>query len=71
MDRDPVDGMLRLKVAIAVQGDPSTINRISYTVHVLSDPIQAKITGQISWARSYCGPTFLVTHGVTRCFKSI
>ena len=35
------DGVLRLRVPIAVQGEPAILHRISYTVHVLSDPIQA------------------------------
>ncbi|MGA2638147.1 MAG: hypothetical protein ABSF11_10625 [Methylocella sp.] len=61
VDLDPSDSVLRLKIAIAAIGGSSILHRISYTVHVLSDPIQAKITGQISWSKSFGGPTYLVT----------
>lgn len=69
VDRDPVDGVLRLRVALAVQGDVSVLIRFSYTVHVLSDPIPAKITGQITWARSFGDPTFQVTHNHLPMFR--
>jgi hypothetical protein len=52
-DTDDVkDEVLRLRVPIAVQGEPATLHRFSYTVHVLSDPIQATISGTISWAQT-------------------
>lgn len=69
VDVDPADGTLRLRVAIAAQGEPSVLIRFSYSVTVLSDPIQAKITGHISWPRSFGGPTFLVTKGGNPMFR--
>jgi hypothetical protein len=69
VDVDPADGVLRLRVPIAVQGEPAILHRFSYTVHVLSDPIQAKIAGIISWARSWGDPTNLVAVGGTPMFR--
>ena len=69
-DTDDVkDEVLRLRVPIAVQGEPSVLHRFSYTVHVLSDPIQATISGTISWARSWGEPTFAVTKGGQPVFR--
>ena len=69
VDVDPADGVLRLKVAVAAQGEPATLIRFSYTVHVLSDPVQARITGQISWEQAFGGPTFLVSKGGKPMFR--
>jgi len=69
VDLDPVDGTLRLRVPIAVQGSPSVLNRFSYMVNVLSDPITSKITGLISWPRYYGDPTFAVLHGGNPMFR--
>lgn len=66
---DAVDRVLRLRVPIAVQGEPAVLHRFSYTVHVLSDPIVAKITGHISWARSWGDPTFAVTRNRAAMFR--
>ena len=68
-DKEAGDEVLLLRVPIAVQGEPSVLHRFSYTVHVLSDPIQAKITGTISWARTWGGPTFAVTKGGQPMFR--
>jgi hypothetical protein len=69
VDVDPVDQVLRVNIAIGTQGDQSVLHRVSYTVHVLSDPIQAKISGQISWIQSFGGPTFTVTKGGNPMFR--
>jgi hypothetical protein len=68
VDRD-ADGVLRLNVEMAVQGDPSKLHRISYTVHVLSDVIQAKISGQIRWRRSFGDPSHSVLGGKFQMFR--
>ena len=68
-DTDVGDQVLRLRVPIAVQGEPSILHRFSYTVHVLSDPIQAKITGTISWGQIWGAPTFAVTRGGQPMFR--
>ena len=69
VDIDPADGTLRLRVPIAVQGEPSELDRFSYMVNVLSDPIVSKITGLISWPRYYGDPTFAVTKGGNPMFR--
>jgi hypothetical protein len=69
VDTDPADGTLRLHVPIAVQGDGSVLHRFSYSVHVLSDPIRAKVTGFITWARYYGDPTFAVLNGGNPMFR--
>ena len=63
------DGVLRLRVPIATQGDSSIFHRFSYNVQVLSDPIQAKITGIITWSQAWGGPTFAVTKGGAPMFR--
>lgn len=60
-DTEAGDGVLRLRVPIAAQGDPSILHRFSYNVQVLSDPVRAKITGVITWSQEWGGPTFAVT----------
>jgi hypothetical protein len=69
IDADPSDGVLRLHVPIAVQGEPSILHRFSYTAHVLSDPIQAKITGFIKWNKSWGDPTQAVLQGGQPMFR--
>ncbi len=48
---------LELHVKIAVQGNDSVLNRISYHVQVLTDPVTAKVSGTIRWNRSLGDPT--------------
>jgi hypothetical protein len=69
-DTDDVkDGVLRLRAPVAVQADSGKLLRISYTVHVLSDPIQNKINGIISWDQSFGAPTGGVTAGGKPMFR--
>jgi hypothetical protein len=53
---------LELHVKIAVQGNDSVLNRISYHVQVLTDPVTAKITGTIRWNRSLGDPIEAAMH---------
>ncbi len=69
VDLDQNDGTLLLHVPIAVQGDTSSLSRFSYMVHVLSDPVQSKITGLISWARYFGDPGFSVLNGGNPMFR--
>jgi hypothetical protein len=69
VDIDPADGILRLHVSIAVQGNPSLLSRFSYMVNVLSDPVTSKIAGLISWPQFYGDPTFAVLKGGNPMFR--
>lgn len=51
------DAGLELHANIAVQGNDSVLNRISYHVQVLTDPVIAKISGTIRWNKSLGDPT--------------
>jgi hypothetical protein len=57
------DGTLLLHVAIGGLGDPSELMRFSYQVHVLTDPVTAKVSGLISWDRKFGDPTIAATKG--------
>lgn len=63
------DSILRLRVAIAVQGEPANLLRFSYLVHVLSDPIRSMISGLISWPRFFGEPTYSVMQSGQPMFR--
>jgi hypothetical protein len=60
---------LELHVNIGVMGDDSTLNRISYHVQVLTDPVTAKISGTIRWNRSLGEPTAAARKGGVNMFR--
>jgi hypothetical protein len=67
--RRPKDAGLELHADIAVQGNDSTLNRISYHVQVLTDPVVAKISGTIRWNKSLGDPTAAAKKGGVGMFR--
>jgi hypothetical protein len=63
------DGTLLLHVAIGAMGDRSVLLRFSYQVHVLTDPVTAKVSGLISWDRSLGDPTIAAKSGADPLFS--
>jgi hypothetical protein len=64
VDQDPLTGELRLNTTLAASGDSGTLNRFSYQVMVLSDPIVGTIAGEIRWANMLGQPSDAVlNHG--------
>jgi hypothetical protein len=53
----PDTGELELHVTLAASGDPGTLNRFTYHVQVLSDPIVGSIMGTIRWADLFGQPS--------------
>jgi hypothetical protein len=53
---DPLTGELELHATLGASGDPGTLNRFSYHVQVLSDPIVGSIMGTIRWADFFGQP---------------
>ncbi len=60
---------LELHVRIGVQGDMSLLSCFSYHVQVLSDPITAKVTGNIRWSQGLSDPTEAAKHLATSMFR--
>jgi hypothetical protein len=54
---DAMTGELELHATLAASGDPGTLNRFSYHVQVLSDPVVGSIMGTIRWADFYGQPS--------------
>jgi hypothetical protein len=57
VDQDQSTGELQLHATLAASGDPGTLNRFSYHVQVLSDPIVGSIMGTIRWAAFFGDPS--------------
>jgi hypothetical protein len=68
---DSQTGELTLHVTLAVQGEPSVLNRFTYHVQVLSDPIVASISGTIRWHEAFGDPTSAVLDGASPMFRVV
>ena len=68
VDADPLTAELLLHVPLGVSGDPGSLNRFSYHVQVLSDPIIGSVMGLIRWTDFFGTPSLAVLDGTTPMF---
>ena len=68
VDADPLTAELLLHVPLGVSGDPGSLNRFSYHVQVLSDPIIGSVMGLIRWTDFFGTPSQGVLDGTTPMF---
>lgn len=69
VDADPGTAELRLHVPLGVSGGPASLNRFSYHVQVLSDPIIGSVMGLIRWTDFFGTPSQLILDGTTPMFS--
>jgi hypothetical protein len=66
---DPLTGELQLQATFGASGETGTLNRFSYHVQVLSDPIVGSIMGTIQWPNLFGVPSGDVLNGLPPMFE--